>query len=155
MKYGVVLFLFLCLNEFKVPCVSASLLQLGSSKDTCYCRPNNVLQHQVQNCNHLFPLFSCYIVLSTVFVFSNTNYLMPFATCSLKNNLVKLLLSSQFWWWQVNFQHTCDLPSSCLPPLSCTQTPQSCLNTVNRFHRPKCTLLSVFTMPGPVPQSSL
>ena len=50
---------------------------------------------------------------------------------------------------------TWDLPSSRFPPLSWTQTPQSCRNTLTWFHAFRWTWELVFTTPGPVPQSNL
>ncbi len=50
---------------------------------------------------------------------------------------------------------TWDRPSSCLPPLSCTQTPQSCRYTLRWFQAFSWTWSLVRTTPGPVPQSSL
>lgn len=50
---------------------------------------------------------------------------------------------------------TWDRPSSRFPPLSWTQTPQSCRNTLTWFHAFRWTWELVFTTPGPVPQSNL
>jgi hypothetical protein len=50
---------------------------------------------------------------------------------------------------------TWERPSSCLPPLSCTQTPQSCRYTLRWFQAFSLTWSLVRTTPGPVPQSNL